>query len=91
MDKTRYKGKSILFGLSLLVIGITINCFSAEIANMFLNIDTAPLSKGIKPYSMLQTNCAKTMIEIISICADIAGIFAIIYGCISKRSPPINF
>lgn len=85
MNKTEYKSKLILLGLSLLVIGTVINYFSAEITSMFLNIDTAPLNKGIKPYSILQTECAETMIKVISVCADIGGILAIIYGCISKR------
>ncbi len=85
MNKTKYNLKLMLLGLLLLVIGTVINYFSAEITNMFLNIDTVPLNKGIKPYSILQTECADTAIKIISVCADIGGIIAIIYGCVSKK------
>ena len=88
MNKTEYKSKLILLGLSLLMIGAATNYFSAEITSMFLNIDTIPLDRRVKSYSILQTNCAETMIKVISVCADIGGILAIIYGCISKKSSP---
>ena len=85
MYKPSYKTVMVLFGLLLLIIGIEINYFSAEITDMFLSVGIPPLTKGISPYTMLQTECAETAIKIISVCADIGGILAIIYGLASKK------
>ena len=86
MVKADYKAGFVLIGALMLVVGITINYFSAEITDKFLNIDIFVLKKkGIEPYSLLQTQVAEISIKIISVCADIGGILAIIYGFTSSK------
>lgn len=85
MEKADYKAGFVLLGVLILMVGIGVNYFSAEITNMFLTIDTYPLNKGIKPSSILQTECAEISIKVISILADVGGILAIIYGFTSKK------
>ena len=85
MEKANYKAGFVLLGVLTLMVGIGVNHFSAEITNVFLAIDIAPLHKGVKPYTVIQTNCAETAIKIISVLADISGVLAIIYGFASKR------
>lgn len=85
MAKSNYKAGFVLLGVLTLMVGIGVNHFSAEITNVFLAIDIAPLHKGVKPYTVIQTNCAETAIKIISVLADISGVLAIIYGFASKR------
>ena len=72
MKKTEYKAGFVLLGGLILMVGLGVNHFSTEITNMFLAIDTAPLTKGPKSYSILQTEGAEIAIKIISVLADIA-------------------
>ena len=85
MEKAEYKAVFVLLGVLILMVGIGVNYFSAEVTNAFLAVDTYPLNKGIKPYTVMQTNCAEIAIKVISISADIGGILAIIYGFTSSK------
>ena len=88
MKKADYKAGFVLLGVSVLMIGITLNYFSAEITDMYLATDLSAISKGkgIGSFTPLQTECAEIAIKIISVSADIGGILAIIYGFTSKRN-----
>lgn len=85
MSKADYKAGFVLLGVLILVAGIIVNYFSADITNMYLAVDIPPLHKGTEPYSMLQTEVAEIFIKSISVLADVGGIIAIIYGFTSKR------
>lgn len=87
MGKADYKAGFVLLGISVLMIGIGVNYFSAEIINMYLVTDLSVISKGkgIGSFTPLQTECAELAIESISVLADVGGILAIIYGFTSKR------
>lgn len=85
MEKADYKAGFVLLGVLTLMVGIGVNHFSAEITNAFLAVDIAPLHKGVKPYTVIQPNCAEVAIKIISVLADISGVLAIIYGFTSSK------
>lgn len=88
MGKADYKAGFVLLGVLILMAGMSINYFSAEIVHMFLIIDIPTIgivSKGIEQYSFLQIECAEIAIKVISALVDVGGILAIIYGFTSSK------
>lgn len=86
MVLAEYKTGFILLGVLILVAGVTLNLFSAEVTDMYLATDLSIISKGkgIGSFTPVQTEYMEIAIKIISVCADVCGILAIVYGLRKK-------
>lgn len=71
-----YKTKFILFGIILLIIGLTVSHFRYDLVETM----SIPINKG---GSFDSCQIWIWIIEIISVCADLCGVLSIIYGFIS--------